>query len=204
MHETLRRRINPTRVAVSVLLEEEANQIAQTKQNEGRLQAADQLIDKLLKRNHLRWTNTFPTALKDQHPEVFDEVIKAREDLLVEDAFSRCRYTVGDTIGPDGGSLELQDFDVHLEIPAGALLEKEDISMSVISPKDGHPPLNDNSIIAPIVMLEPDGLQFLRPTKLKTKHSGIDLKYNHLQVWRKTGNKGKNISLVFIHISNID
>ena len=189
-YETLHRHINPTSVAGSVLLEEDAKEIAQTEWNKGRSQAVDQFIYKLLKLKDLRWTNTFPIALKKQRPEVFDVVTKAKDDLLKEDVFSRCRYTVSDLVSTDGGILELQQFDVRLEIPGGALRKEEDISMSIISPKDGHPPLNDNFILAPMVVLEPDGHQFLKPVTLTVKHSGIDLKLRHLQVWKKTGMKG--------------
>ena len=58
----------------SVLLEEEANQIAQTERNEGRLQAVDQIICKLFKLKDRHWTDLFPIALTNQHPEMFDAV----------------------------------------------------------------------------------------------------------------------------------
>ena len=93
----------------------------------------------------------------------------AKEDFLKEDLFCSCRYAVRDTIGSDGGSLELQEFNVYLDIPSGALREKEDISLSVVPTNDDHPPLRDNFIIAPIVQLDPDGLQFLRPVTLTVK-----------------------------------
>ena len=53
-HDVIRRQINPTTVAGSVLSEEDAKQIAQTEQNEGRLKAVDQLVYKLLKLKNLR------------------------------------------------------------------------------------------------------------------------------------------------------
>ena len=189
-HETLRHHLNPTRVAASVLLEK-ANHIAQTEENEGRLKAVDQLIYTLLKLKSLRWTISLPKALEKQHRDMFDDLTKAREDLLKEEVFSRCRYNVTDTVSADVHVLKLQKFGVRLEIPAGALQQETDISVSVISPKNDHPPLGDNFIVAPMVMLEPDGLQFLRSVTLTVKHSGMDLKLRHLQVWKKTNNKGK-------------
>ena len=195
-HDVLRKHINPTNVAQSVLSEDHANQIAQTERHEGRLQATDQLIDILLKLKDLRWTNLFPIALQMQHSEVYDKIKEVKEGLLEKDVFSKCRYTVGDTVSSDGGILELQEFDVRLEIPAGALNEKEYISVSVVSPNDDHPPLGDNFIIAPMVMLEPDGLQFLKPITLSVKHSAVDLKLRNVQVWNKTGDKGTVIRFI--------
>ena len=84
-YKTLRSRIDPTSVAALVLLEEEANQIAQTEQNEGRLQAVDHLICKLLKLKDPHWTDLFPIALRNQHQEIFDVVTEAQEDLLKEE-----------------------------------------------------------------------------------------------------------------------
>ena len=170
--------------------EEDANHIAQTEQNEGCLLAVDQLFNKLLKLKDLRWTKLFPFALKTQCPHVFDIVTTVQILLLKEDVFCRCRYTVGDTITSDGGILELQQFGVSLEIPTNALSKEEDISVSVVSPSDDHPPLGDHFILAPMILLEPDGLQFHRPVTLNVRHSGVDLKRTNLQVWKKTGNKG--------------
>ena len=198
-HEVLRKHINPTTITSSVLHEDEAKQIAHIEREEGRLQAVDQLIYKLLKLQNEDWTILFPEALKIQHPEVFDAVTKAGEDLLKEDVFAKCtkedifvqpKHAVSKTITSGGGILELQEFGVCLEIPAGALRGKEDISVSVVSANDDHPPLGDNFILAPMVHLEPDGLQFLRPITLTVIHSGVDLKLRNLQVWNRTGKKG--------------
>ena len=113
-------------------------------------------------------------------------------DLLRENMSVRYIKTVSKTITSDGGILELQEFGVHLEIPSGALRGKEDISVSVVSSKEDHPPLGDNFIIAPIVQIEPDGLQFSKPFTLTITHTGNDLKLRNLQVWwKETGNKGK-------------
>ena len=80
------------------------------------------------------WMESFRNALKTQHPEVFDAVTKAGEDLLRESVFARCvkadiflqsKYIVSETITSAGGILELQKFGVRLEIPAGALRGKE-------------------------------------------------------------------------------
>ena len=87
-NEVLRRHIRPTTFASSVLSEENANQIARTEQNEGRLQAAGQLISKLLKLQESHWTDSFFMALKNQHPEVINAVTKAKQDLEEEWASS--------------------------------------------------------------------------------------------------------------------
>ena len=198
-HEILRRHINPTAVTSSVLHEDDVKQLAHIEREQGRLQAVDQLIYKLLKLQDQGWTNSFRIALKTQHPEVIGAVTKAGEDLLREDVFTRCvrediflqsKYIVSETITSAGGVLELQEFGVRLEIPAGALHGKEDISVSIVSSNDDHPPLGDNFILAPMVRLEPDGLQFLRPVTLTVTHSGVDLTLTNLQVWKKTGGKG--------------
>ena len=198
-HEILRRHINPTAVTSSVLHEDDVKQLAHIEREQGRLQAVDQLIYKLLKLQDQGWTNSFRNALKTQHPEVIGAVTKAGEDLLREDVFTRCvkedifvqsKYIVSKTITSAGGILELQEFGVRLEIPAGALRGKEDISVSVVSSIDDHPPLGDNFILAPMVQLEPDELKFSRPITLTVQHSGVDLKLKNLQVWSKTGNKG--------------
>ena len=195
-HDMLRKHINPTNVARSVLSKDHWIQIAQTELTEGRLEAVDQLIDMLLKLKDLRWTNSFPITLQTQHSDVYAKVKEVKEGLLKEDVFSKCRYTVADTITSDGGILELQEFGVRLEIPGGAIREKEYISVSVISPKDDHPPLGDHFIVAPMVMLEPDGLQFVKPIMLSVKHSAVDLKLRNLQVWNKTGDNGTVIRFI--------
>ena len=88
-HQELQKYIHPTNVAIEVLSEEDAIQVAQTEQSEGRLQAVNQLINKLLKLKDASWTNSFPNALKNQHPEVFDKVTKAKEDFLNEELAAR-------------------------------------------------------------------------------------------------------------------
>ena len=88
-HEQLKTYIHPTNVAVEVLLEEDSNQIAQMEQKEGRSQAVDQLISKLLSLKDVRWTNSFPNALKNQHPVLFDAVTKAKETFLKEELAAR-------------------------------------------------------------------------------------------------------------------
>ena len=97
----------------SVFSEKEASQIAQTERNEGRLQAVDQLFNKLLKLKDLRWTNLFPIILKTQHPEVFDKVTKTRDGLLKEDVFSRCRCTVGNTLATKKLSQKRQESNTN-------------------------------------------------------------------------------------------
>lgn len=87
-------------------------------------------------------------------------------------------------IGPGGGSVKLSD-QVRLIIPPGALKEDKDISVSVVSPKNDHPPLSD-MIITPMINLEPDGLQLLRPARLKIVHSGVDMRLEDLQIWTKS------------------
>ena len=189
-HGVLRRHVNPTTVTCSVLNEDDVKQLAHIEREQGRLQAVDQLIYKLLKLKDQDWTNSFPNALKTHHPGVYDAVTKARKDLLKEEVFTSCKYNVSKAITSDGGILELQEFGVSLEIPAGALRGKEDISVSVVSSMNDHPPLGDNFILAPVVQLEPDGLQFFRPVTLTVTHPSDDLKLRNLQVWYKTGNKG--------------
>ena len=83
-YDVIRRHINPTTVARSVLSKEDANQIEQTEETEGRLQAVDQLVNKLIKLKDKGWTNSLPIVLKKQHPDVFEVVAKAKRDLLKE------------------------------------------------------------------------------------------------------------------------
>ena len=88
-YDVIRRHINPTTVARSVLSKEDANQIEQAEQAEGRLQAVDQLINKLIKQNDMRWTKSLPIALKKQHPALYNAVAKTKADLLKEDWAAR-------------------------------------------------------------------------------------------------------------------
>ena len=83
-YDVIQRYIKPTTVARTVLSEEDAKQIEQTEQNEGRLQAVDQLLNKLIKLNDMNWTNLLPIVLKKHHPDVFEAVAKAKGDLLKE------------------------------------------------------------------------------------------------------------------------
>ena len=83
-YEVLQRLINPTTIAGLVLPEENANQIDQTERNEGRLQAVDQLINKLMNLSDISWTKLLPLALRKYHPEVFEIVAMAKEDILKE------------------------------------------------------------------------------------------------------------------------
>ena len=83
-YEVIRRDISPITIACSVLTEKDANQIVQTEQNEGHFQAADQLVNRLLELTDIEWTNSLPTALKKNHPVVFDAVTEARETIKVE------------------------------------------------------------------------------------------------------------------------
>ena len=84
-YEVIQEHINPTTVACSVLSGEDANQIAQAEQTEGRLEAVNLLINKLIKLNDTRWTRLFPISLEKQHPKVFVAVAKAKEDILKEE-----------------------------------------------------------------------------------------------------------------------
>ena len=188
--EELQRLIDPTSVAKSVLSKEDGDQIATTEEFEGRVKAVDELINKLLKLKNLRWTRLFPMALKKQHPDVYAILTEAKSDLLKNEMFSRCKFNVTDTIDHNGGFLELPEFDVHLEVPPGAIPEEETLSVSIVTPDHDHPPLGNNLILAPMVLLEPDGIPFQKPITLTVGHSGVDLKLRHLQVWYKTRNAG--------------
>ncbi|XP_072017192.1 uncharacterized protein [Amphiura filiformis] len=92
-------------------------------------------------------------------------------------------------IGPEEGTLGFDDNIAQLSIPPGALEKPTQITLSIVSPETDHPPLGDKFIIAPIVRLEPDGLQFLRPVTLTLKHAAVDLTLKNLEVWTKTAGR---------------
>ena len=88
-YDVIQRHINPTTVARSVLSKYDTNQIEQTEQTEGRLQAVDQLVNKLIKLKDVNWTVSLPFVLKKYHPDVFEAVAKAKGDLLKENWAAR-------------------------------------------------------------------------------------------------------------------
>ena len=157
-----------------------------------------------------KWIGRFADALEEQLPAMFHRVIKIRDALMKEEVFSEfatCRAMESKTVGVEGAIVELEDFGVRLEIPHGAVPKEELVSVSAVSPKkEDHPPLGDNFIVAPIVKLEPDGLQFKKPVTLKVQHSGVDLTLRNLQIWNKTQPTCKIIVFrylfyIFIHQS---
>ncbi|XP_072017101.1 uncharacterized protein [Amphiura filiformis] len=104
---------------------------------------------------------------------------------------------VSELIGPEGGTLGFDDNIAQLIIPPGALEKPTQIVLSIVSPETEHPPLGDKFIIAPIVRLEPDGLQFLRHVTLTVKHAAVDLAPKDLEVWTKTAGRNANWLLHF-------
>ncbi|XP_072022458.1 uncharacterized protein [Amphiura filiformis] len=104
---------------------------------------------------------------------------------------------ISKSIGPGGGILELADGIAWLEIPSGALDKKTNITLSTVSSETDHPPLGDKFIIGPIVQLEPDGLQFLRPVTLSVKHVAVDLALRDLEVWTMTTGRNPQWELYY-------
>ena len=101
-------------------------------------------------------------------------------------------------IGSGGDALTIGEDIVRLDIPAQALNKPTEISVSMISRSSDHPPLGDDKfIISPIVRLEPDGLQFLRPVTISVKHSAVELSYRNLQIWTRSEGRPLNLSRCF-------
>ena len=167
---------------------------------QGRIQAVDLLIDTLLEMREPKWIGWFADVLEEQLPALFHRVIKIRDALMKEEVFSEfrvCTCMVSKTITVKEAILELEDFGVKVEIPQGAIPKEELVSMSIVSTYIDHPPLGDNFIVAPIVRLDPDGLQFKKPITLTVRHSGIDLKLRNLQIWNMTQPNSKIIVRFF-------
>ena len=187
----------PTSVAKVALCEEASHEVERVEAVQGRTQAVDLLIDTLLEMREPKWIGRFADALEEQLPALFYRVIKTRDAFMKEDIFSEfsaCICMVSKTVTVEEATLELKDFGIRLEIPHGAIPKEELVSMSVVSPNKDHPPLGDNFIVAPIVRLDPDGLQFRKPVTLTVRHSGVDLKLRNLQIWNKTQSNGIKIN----------
>ena len=86
-----------------------------------------------------------------------------------------------------GGEIVLSNTGVSLRIPSDAIPEESMTELTVSVLWNGeHPKLNDNqSIIGPTVLLEPEGMQFVKPVELITPHSSTCLESTGLQVWQK-------------------
>ncbi|XP_072022457.1 cyclic GMP-binding protein C-like [Amphiura filiformis] len=104
---------------------------------------------------------------------------------------------ISKSIGPGGDILELADGIAWLDIPSGALDKKTNITLSTVSSETDHPPLGDKFIIGPIVQLEPDGLQFLRPVTLTVKHVAVDIALRDLEVWTMTTGRNPQWQLFY-------
>ncbi|XP_072018928.1 uncharacterized protein [Amphiura filiformis] len=114
------------------------------------------------------------------------------DNLTHVSEFSGTLYTVSKVIGPQGGCLGVIANDsVQLDIPSGALTESKRITLYIESPEASHQPLRHELIIAPVVRLEPDGLQFLRPVTLTVKHAAVGLGLDGLRVWTTTTGHGR-------------
>lgn len=74
--------------------------------------------------------------------------------------------TVSMNIGPTGGTLKDSSGNYELEIPAGTLTTDQTIKMTVLNSET----IGVHSPITPKIMLEPHGLQFQKPVKLKLKY----------------------------------
>ena len=98
-----------------------------------------------------------------------------------------------ESVGPDTDrTIFLPDYDVSLKIPAGAVTKNVDITISTVSPFDAQLPNVDNfEVIAPIISLEPDNLQLLKPATLTVGHSAVCLVRRCLQLWTKSSQAGK-------------
>ena len=197
----MQRDLIPTSIAKEVLCKEASLEVEKVAAAQGRIQAVDLLIDNLLEMRDPKWIGWFADALEEQLPALYHRVIKIRDTLMKDEVFSEfsaCRYMVSKTVSAKGANVELEDLGVRLEIPQDAIPKEELVSMSIVSPDIDHPPLGDNFIIAPIVRLDPDGLQFKKPITLTVQHSAIDLKMSNLQIWCKTQQKSKIVIAVII------
>ena len=191
-HTEMQRDLAPTSIAKLVLCGEASREVERMETAQGRTQAVDLLIDTLLEMREPKWIGRFADALEEQLPDLFHRVIEIRDAFMKEEVFaefSACICMVSKTVTAEEAILKLEDFGVILEIPQGAIPKEELVSMSIVSPNIDHPPLDmlgDNFIVAPVVRLDPDGLQFKKPLTLTVRHSGTDLKLKNLKIWKKT------------------
>ena len=196
----MQRDLIPTSIAKAVLCKEASLEVERVAAAQGRIQAVDLLIDNLLEIREPKWIGWFADALEEQLPAMFHRVIEIRNALMKEEVFSEfsaCICMMSKTVTDEEAVLELEDFGVRLQIPHGALPEEELVSVSIVLPNKDHPSLEDNFIVAPIVRLDPDGLQFKKPVTLTVRHSGVDLKLGSLQIWIKRKSNGKIIKFGF-------
>lgn len=74
------------------------------------------------------------------------------------------------TIGPDGGELELDHYGVHMTIPAGALDDNQEIIMKLLS-SPPEPAIQEGEMLASFgVQLNPCGLKFKKPVQIRLPH----------------------------------
>ena len=196
LHTEMQQDLTPTSIAKVVLCEEASHEVERVEAVQGRTQAVDLLIDNLLEMREPTWIGRFADVLEEQLPAMFHRVIEIRDAFMKEEVFSEfsaCICMVSKTVTAEEAFLELEDFEVRLQIPNGAMPKEELVSVSIVLPNKDHPPLGDNFIVAPIVRLDPDGLQFKKPITLTVRHSGVDLKLGNLQIWNKTHPNSKII-----------
>ena len=192
----MQQNLAPTSIAKLVLCEEASLEVERMETAQGRTQAVDLLIDTLLEMREPKWIGRFSDALEEQLRDLFHRVIEIRDAFMKEEVFSEfsaCICMVSKTVTAEEAVLELEDFGVRLQIPHCAMPKEELVSVSIVLPNKDHPPLGDNFIVAPIVRLDPDGLQFKKPINLTVRHSGVDLKLGNLQIWNKTHPNSKII-----------
>ena len=90
------------------------------------------------------------------------------------------------SVDHNGGEIIVEK-SVSLKIPPGAIPEgrKEKLTVSVLWNGE-HPPMNDDQfIIAPRVLLEPEGMQFEKPVTLTVPHCASNLSTKCVQVMQK-------------------
>ena len=96
-------------------------------------------------------------------------------------------YTKTERINNEGGKVSLDDLDMSIKIPQGALSSQEGIGISLtVDTKEAHAPLEDTQLVlGPVFSCQPDGQIFDKPVTISVPHSGLNIKTACVQVWRK-------------------
>ena len=118
------------------------------------------------------------TSIKNHYFSIFLKI------LSEEPTFEVSRKSAH--IGYKGGEIVVPNTEVSLIIPSGAIAQRNMVELTVSVLWNGkHPQLNDDqSIITPTVLLEPEGMRFEKPVQLIVPHFSKDPPTS-LQVWQK-------------------
>ena len=96
-------------------------------------------------------------------------------------------YTKTERINNEGGKVSLDELDMSIKIPQGALSSQEGIGISLtVDTKEAHAPLEATQLVlGPVFSCQPDGQIFDYPVTICVPHSGLNIKPACVQVWRK-------------------